>query len=475
MRSPGQHRGGTRRPSAATNRLLTTWAVASLSLSTVLVSGGVAAQEQPSRVTENADGQTPTGTNRPTPTAAAKGESGFAISPDGRARLHLQLDTAVGFDTNPYSAPFDREGFAGDVVARIRPGLTLNYPGSLINFDGGAFVDYGFLPGVIDPKTRAFLLFKSGAEADLEINRGGMFSFAIGDSFSFNSDPGQLFVGTFYTRLNNALRAGVGFRPGGGTLAFKLDYTFNFEKYFSLFQQVDIVDQGVFDNMGHFVRLRADYRFLPRTGVFGELRAGVHLYPFDTTGTQPISVPVNATIGVMGQISRSLTGMASLGYTNPLTFDSAGNISTLTIIGVTAQAELQWRITPSLETALGAQRRIRPAPLYQYSIDNRAYLRAKQNIGQLFTFQGALGYNLMQFGVEQSFANGQPLSNQANGTRLDGVLDATISANYHIFSWLSVGAQNRLLWRLSNASDVETGDNYSFLRNETLAILSLRY
>ena len=133
MRSPGRQQGWL---ALAAVSVTSTLAVVAM----LAFAPAVHAQEEPPPA-DGVDGGQGAPARVNTPTANAVGETGFAISPDGRARLHLSLDTAVGFDTNPYSTPFVADAFSGDVVARIRPGMSLNYPGSLINFDGAAFVD----------------------------------------------------------------------------------------------------------------------------------------------------------------------------------------------------------------------------------------------------------------------------------------------------------------------------------------------
>jgi hypothetical protein len=417
-------------------------------------------------------------------TGGAQLGRGIALSEDGRTRLHLTLEGGTGFDTNPYAVPLDEGGFAGDLVVRIRPGVAFTHPGSLMAFDGSLKVDYGFFPGLFDRPgetgTRNFLLYQTAAAGDVVVNRGGMFQFALGDTVSFNSDPGQIVVGTTLTRLHNNLRAGVGFRPGGGTLSLRLSYLFDFIKWFDTDPVPSgLAGTGLLDQMIHTVSLRSDYRFLPKTGTFGEVRFGVASFPF-ATGPQPISFPIAALVGVMGAFTPKISGIASVGYSNPMTFDDQPSgrfeLQTGAYVGLMGQGEIRWRIASTSIVGGGYQRTVNPAPLYQYVTNNRFYAAFAQSIAERVALNLNVGYSVLQFGFEQP-VSGQQLTNVANGDRLDGHLDARISIQYAVVEWFRVGVSNVTDWRLTNA-EIGAGvnaTNLSFLRNQSLLTAALSY
>lgn len=399
----------------------------------------------------------------------AEGEAGLALSEDGRSRLHVGLDAGAGFDTNPYSVSLDEPEFGGDITARIRPYLDISAPGSLISFRGRAALDYGFLPGAINPETRSFLLYQSQIGADLEVNRGGMFTFAVGDTVSWNSDPGIAVLGSLLNRVHNQLRAGVGFTPGGGTLAFRLGYSFDFLKYVDIQGNQGIIADGLLDTMRHSLTLRTDYRFLPKTGLFNTISAGWQTYPF--TDTQPNAFPVTVTVGIQGNILPKLAGLASVGYSNPFVVDDTGLV-TGGVVGIVGQAEVQWAPTPATGLAAGFQRKFDPIALYQYVGNNRFYGRFNQTLLGRFGLGLNAGYSILEFGDE--VAGGVQLTNQQTG-RLDGNLDVGASASYFFYDWLSAGITNNLDWRMTNAADASTTQNLGYVRNQTLLVASVRY
>lgn len=402
----------------------------------------------------------------------AQNDGGVPLSEDGRSRLHLGLDTGAGFDTNPYTTPLATDRFAGDVTARIRPFFDIKAPGSLLSFSGKGELDYGFLPGLIDVETRNFLLYQSNVSADLEVNRGGMFSFAVGDTLSWHSDPGVVVIGSLLTRLNNQLRTGIGWTPGGGTLQLRLGYLFGFLKYVDFENRGGIIDQGELDTVSHNLQLRADYRFLPKTGVFLTLNGSFQNYPF--TATQGFALPLSVNLGIKGNFLPKVAGSASLGYSNPMSFDPAGALSSADVFGLVGQVELQWAPSPMTGVSGGFQRSFDPIALYQYIGNSRIYGGFTQTLFGRFSLSATAGYSILEFGAEQS---SEDLTDTVVG-RLDGHLDAALNASYFFFDWLSVGISNTTNWRITNASDISSAGvptSLNYARNETLVLASLRY
>ena len=415
----------------------------------------------------------------PVGVAGAREGLGIALSADGRSRLHLKLDAGVGFNTNPYSVPFESEGFAGDAITRIRPGVEFEYPGSALAIDAGINVDYGFMPGLINEATQQYMLFNSSARGGVELNRGGAFSFGVSDSLSWANTPGVVGLGTIFNRLTNNLNAGVGFRPGGGALTLKAAYTFGFIKWMDLFGNTSqLVRDGALDTMTHTATLRADWRFLPRTGVYLQANGGLNMFPFDDANVNPMSLPVSIKLGFMGQLTSKLSGIAAIGYQNPLILSPDGGVTTSNLVGAAGQAEVRWSVTPNSRLGAGFQRRIMPVPLYQYATDNRLYAVFKQTLGRKLDFSVNSGFSILEFGPESEIA-GQPITTVGkDGTRVDGQLDLRANLSYFLLEWLSLGVANNLEWRMTGANAYSpTGDgfNLSYLSNETLLLASVFY
>jgi hypothetical protein len=400
----------------------------------------------------------------------AEGDDGFALSEDGRSRLHVGVTAGTGFDTNPYVAPTAANQFSGDVLVRIRPYVDVNAPGSTLAFSGRAALDYGFLPGLIIPDTQSFLLYQTLVGGELELNRGGAFSFAVGDSVSWNTDPGVVVVGSLLSRVRNRLQAGVGFKPGGGALNTRLTYRFDFTKFIDIQGNQGLVSQGLLDSMNHNLTLRADYRFLPKTGVFALFRGGWQTYPFTTT--QPQAFPLTLKLGVQGNLLPKLAFLVSAGYSNPFVVDDTGLV-TAGLIGAVGQAEVQWQPTPLTGVSGGFRRTFEPTALYQFVGDNRVYAVFTQTLGQ-FELRLRGSYAALEFGAEE-VGSGQ-LTDTPVG-RFDQAIEGLVALEFHVLRWLSFGVRNTSDWRLTNASDISSGTpvNLGYFRNETLLVVSARY
>ncbi len=435
--------------------------------------------------------------------------TGFKLTEDGRSRAHIGIDAGVGFDANPYSVPIQNmitlDGFAGDALYRIRPRASIAYPGSLIAVQADASVDYGGYPGLLNlagvgANTRSFIITRSVLGAGFTVNRGGMFSFALRDDFVFSNDPAFLAPGSTFMSVNNRLNAGLGFRPGGGTLQFKLSGQFGIQKFIDLPAVLpdtalvrNVLGAGspvnVFDldNINGRLALRADWRFLPKTGVYGELSAGAHVFPFRPIlqdGGPPLQFPVRGAVGVMGQFTSKISGLAEIGYANPIVLQGVGstvNFDSLFFLGLVGQAEARWQITGSTYLAGGVVRRVQPTPLYQHLTNTRAYLMFTQSLFQKLVFRVNTGISGLQFGrdlTQQGTAN-DPLLIIGQSSRVDGHFDLMADISYYLFDWWSFGVTNDFDVRLTNASATNTSTgvttNYSFVRNETMLLTSLHY
>lgn len=401
---------------------------------------------------------------------------GFALSDDGNARLHLRLDSGLGFDSNPYRLPFSDSRFGGDAIFRLRPTMELLSTSAGLAWNASAFFDYGLLPGVINPATENLFLFQSAAKAGLEVNRGAALSFAFADSLSWNNTPGVVNLGSMFNRVTNDFNAGLGFRPGGGALTLKLSYLFQFQKWFDFVPSASsLAATGVLDTMLHSLTFRTDWRLFPRTGLFFLASAGVNSFPFDN-GVNPISFPVGAQIGLMGQFTPKLSGLVSLGYQNPLVLDTdeTNNLGIVTaeFIGVAGQAEVRWMIAPTMQLAGGFSRNVGPAPLYQFVTNNRFYLKYDQSLSSRLVVSANAGFGLLEFGEEQP-VDGEFITTVPKG-RLDGQLNARAQLRYYLMEWFSFGLTNNLEWRMTPASSVN-GGNLSYLTNETLVLASVHY
>lgn len=428
-------------------------------------------------------------------TGASQG-LGFKLSEDGRTRIHVGVDSGVGFETNPYATPLAKtfSNFSAGVLGRVRPSIAFNHPGSMIAFDVFAAFDYGIMLSVPTFSDGSqYFLNQTEMQAEMEIGRGAMFSFVLADNFAHRIDPGFVTIGSVLSSVTNDIRAGAEIKPGGGTLSLKADTYFSVQKYYDIVGAVtgflgqsatdgNALPTETLDNLSLGLRGRLDYRFLPKTGVFAEAKTGFHFYYFDYQNS-PISFPTHVSVGLMGQFTQKLGGLLQVGYGNPFTYQLNSNtFDSLTFVGLEAQGELRWAVTQSTGFSLGALRRVAPVPLYQHVTNNRAYVDLTQTLGDSLLFRSNVGYSVLQFGRDLSDTSESQTTQTlflSQGSRYDGHLDFQVLIAYYLWDWLSFGLSNDLDFRLTTSKAPDqgniTGDNLSFFNNRTFLLVSLQY
>lgn len=409
---------------------------------------------------------------------------GVAVK-SSKTRMHFNLDAAAGLDTNPYTVPNDlAQEFAGDMVLRLRPGFSLSNKDAAILWDTGFSFDWGMMPGFFNESTQTPLLYHADAHGGLEFNRGAPMSFAIRDSVAAYTDPGQVSLGALQSRINNELLAGFAFKPGGGALVLRTDYSFGFQKYIDppgYESGTANLANGDFDSMRHYAHARLDWRFFPRTGAFVDVRGGANIFPF--SDVNPDSYPLWVRTGLLGQFTRKSSGVISLGYANPFVMDTPTGGGEKTLVtadfpGIVGHLEYRWFPNMTTQLAGGIKRDVSPAAVYQYVANSRAYGQFQQKFGRRMTASGDVSFGLLEFGDEQ-YSGQYSFTTKPTG-RLDYNLGTRLELGYSVFEWMSIGIMERFAYRFTDASMVDATSgavtaNLSSMRNELFVIASVRY
>lgn len=397
-----------------------------------------------------------------------------------KTRLHLGVGVSAGFDTNPNYTPMSTN-MTGDVVLAVRPTLKLKIPGELLALEAGAHINYLEYLGVMNSATASLRQMDGDANLSLELNRGGQFGFAFKDRVTRAVDPGVAALGAKLARLRNDLSTGVEWRPGGGLLTFNLSYDFGIEFYdpsggptfldtLGLYAANNqISDPTAFNNMDHKLKLRTEWRFLPKTGMFLNIYGSYHGYLGSTTNVA--TYPLGFDIGLMGQLTGKLSGVASLGYSNPMVVQN-GQVATATFIGAVGQLELRYALNELNVVTVGLRRVVRPVYMYTFFTDNRVYAQSKHQIMQRLELTTNAAYAMLAF--DASTGAQTQTSIAGGGNRLDHLVQGEVQLNYYILEWLSVSLSDQLSFRFTNAGDAG-GANYSYWKNLVLLSLTANY
>ena len=369
----------------------------------------------------------------------------------------------------------------GDVVLAIRPTLKLNIPGELMALEAGVRLNYLEYLGVMNAATRSLRQMDGDAHLALELNRGGQFGFAFKDRLTRAVDPGVASLGAKLARLRNDLSTGVEWRPGGGLLSFNLTYNFGIEFYdprgtpsfldtLGLYASNNqIADPTAFNNMDHQLKLRTEWRFFPKTGMFLDIYGGYHGYLGSTTNIA--TYPLGVNIGLMGQLTGKLSGVASLGYANPMVIQN-GQVATATFIGAVGQLELRYALNELNVVTMGIRRVVRPVYLYTFFTDNRVYAQSKHQLMQRLELTTRAAYAMLAF--DASTGNQTQTVIAGGSNRFDHVIEGDLQVRYFIMDWLSVSLSDQVSLRFTNAGD-SNGSNYSYWKNLVLLSLTANY
>lgn len=383
----------------------------------------------------------------------------------------------------------------GDATLALRPQLVLDVPGSMVSLQGAAHLNYNEYLGVIDPATNRLRQLDGDLGLDIEVNRGGFLGFAVGDHFVRAVDPGVASLGARLARFRNDATAAIELRPGGGMLTFGLHYKFGLEMYdprdpnydpdnptflamLGLYEQNNqFPNPEYFNNMQHQLKLKTEWRFLPKTGLFLNIHASAFNY-LDPNSPNVAAYPVGIEFGGMGAITGKLSGLIKLGYNNPMIFSSDLNnqpkMESADYIGVNGQFEMRYAITEINSVAGGFTRSMSPVFVYRYYTDNRFYLRTTHLFFDRLELSGNAHFSLIEFGDPIAIGSAGT-GIRGGGDRLDQDIGVRVGLKYNILDWLSVGVSNGLAVRLSNAYDTRKNLDFSFMKNLTLLTLTAMY
>lgn len=412
------------------------------------------------------------------PPAEVRGQGmGFPVTQ--KARLHVGIDTSVGYDTNPFRAPSGVPGqtVLADAKAAFRPGLELNVPGSNYAFDlrGGVHIVQFF--GTEGSATSRFggdvgagLLLGSGRSVvGFELSNNltrtpSFFAFgsaarpqatgAAGPSGFANIGADEYSLAQWYNRgLANFV-----LRPGGGALEFRLGYGNEINAY-----DDTVTASGTIGNptaIRHLFNFETKLRFLPRTALV--LGADLSLFGTNNNGgVTREATPLNVSVGVQGQLTERLQLSLRAGYSDALVwntgFFSGGeavtNIRTpLIIVGVDYDLG-------SVAFGLGYVRNVRPI-IFSDAFVVDAF-RAKV---QWAPGNGRLVLTLGGQAEIRTFA--------AKSGQFIGIVDAR--AEFWFFEFLRAGISNQLLVQ-QRSNDADPTLAADAVRNLLMAGIGLYY
>jgi hypothetical protein len=340
----------------------------------------------------------------------------------GEGRLHPAIDLDLVYDSN---AGYFTDDPVGDLILRIRPGVTLSFPSEKVSFELSGKVGYDYYTGIDQSRTTDLSTVAGEADMRLGFNPAGQISFFIEDTFTRSGDPRYTSLSGKFDRTDNEAKANLQIKPGGGALMFDLAYGF----FIDLFDET-VESQGL-SSYGHRIYFSGKWKFLPKTAVTLDFDSDLRRYPdeFQAGQTYPDVNAIRATIGLLGQITPNMSVVVKAGYGDSLMGSDYTGDDYRSAIG---QAEITYKAGTTFIQA-GYTRNFQPVVMFGYFGHDKVYARYRQQIAGKFTLAADVGFDWLSYGdaVMGDVA--------AQGDRSDGLVDGKLSLDYHIQDWIEVG------------------------------------
>jgi hypothetical protein len=226
----------------------------------------------------------------------------------GPGRIHLGLDLDLVYDTNPTYRASDP---IGDLILRVRPGLTLDFPSDMVSFLFNARAGYDYYTGVVDSRTTELSSVVGEGGLTVGFNPKGVFAVFLEDHVTRTGDPRYTSLSGKFDRTDNEAKLRLQIRPPGGALQFDVAYGF-FLDWFDGFP--------AFNNYAHRCYFSGKWKFFPKTALSLDFDADIRRYfhSYADGSRNPDVNGIRATLGLIGQITTSLAVIAKVGYGDTL-------------------------------------------------------------------------------------------------------------------------------------------------------------
>lgn len=399
--------------------------------------------------------------------ARAAGSTGIKIA---EGRLHPFADLETQHVYNPGRVTRARGSAPNDLLLIARPGLEFALPSPTLDLKFDGAVERRQFVGLQTPGTRRLSTFAGNAGLNMLVNKEGKFVFRLYDDYRRIAGPGNQTV--TQRLLSHVNTAGLGFdyKPGGGALVFSLDYSF----FLNVFdrQRTGLASPRALDNLRHQPRLRATWKFLPKTATF--IEANGQITRFFNAG-QGAFRTANANLlttylGIVGALTPKLNVLAKAGYGN--TFIAEANSDNFN--SVVGQAEVNWKPTTTTGLRGGFLREVQPTALFGFFDRLGGYLQFDQALGGSTNMNLRLEYNVFNYGAAPA-VNAPNLPEFPNIDRADQSVRANLGLAHQFTQWFDLNIQNRFEWRDSNFVNPANNRPFSFLQNRFLVRARFKY
>lgn len=374
-----------------------------------------------------------------------KSRTGFRIGE--KSKLHLGIDLASSYDTNSRRRPDAEAANSQDVRLLVRPSFEIDVPGTSAAFRIGAGTTFTRFLGV-ESNADGESLF--GFHGDLYLRLGSrkapvMLTVENTPILTPTVMPDAATISTderLFRAFTDSGKAFVTLRPGGGALEFDLGYANSYILY------IRTEETAPDDGFSHVGFLEARWKFLPKTAMLFKADFGWFepANPNGNLSTKP-SNPFNATVGIIGQITRTISAELRAGYGETLTWNTEERFSEthpgLNQRDLIGTAAVTWQILKTAKWTLAYQRALQPIVALSSMRSDSIRTRLNWGIGQL-VLEGYFEYQFRHFGRAETAdpADADGLQDQATEGSL---MFGGARADYYFTDWLTGGLSYRVM------------------------------
>lgn len=313
-----------------------------------------------------------------------------------------------GYNTNVFRAHPDEGGEKTGALLAVTPGFRLWNPAfSWVRLKWDAAVDVNFWFSEHESvKNQGRVSADSTLRADFFPR--SVVGFFVADRFIRATQPANVSDVNAMDNNYNKAEAGIQVRPGGA-LEFALSYAYNFRLY---------DENARFDKQWHEVKFLTSWDFFPRTSFLIDVDWRYMDWDQDNEFLRIDSMPLRATVGLRGYITKKLALLIKAGYGGGFyddTFASSEDIQT--VIG---ELSIAFKPLPSIVIDVGYDRNFWDSYYGTYFLADSAHLVFRAQMIRKINFEASVQYGYI------SYAHVDP---GAGSVEIDGKTYSSITPN----------------------------------------------
>ena len=271
----------------------------------------------------------------------------------------------------------------------LSPSLRIKFDDSNTTFGFSALFDYTPYFG---KDTDGYYELSLRSDLIGEFNKKGLVMFDFKNTLSRSSNPDSEDLDQKHNNLLDSFAIGLAFKNSEDILYGKIKFGVDVN-YLEESKDKDVYkDYNYYSLLGDFF---GRWKFLPKTMAFFSVAARYQEY-YESSLPDAWSVPVNAYLGVMGQVSPHFSGKLSAGY--------SVNAGKSAKHDYNANAEIIFKHNDT-GALLGYLRSMRPSSYYRYNSSHKLYFTFKQKFAKKFLAAVNLNYSIIDYGKNISYNN----------------------------------------------------------------------